>query len=76
MKTHLVSSPKMPFTHPVNILASLSALLVTISNTFFSDETQDITSVEQVTVYAIFEHNGVIAEHFVGVYPISKVVET
>ena len=33
-------------------------------------------SLEQMAVYATFEHNGVIAEHFVGIYPISKVVAT
>ena len=44
------------------------------STSFFSNETQDIISVEQMAVYATFEHNGVIVEHFVGIYPIVKVV--
>ena len=29
-----------------------------------------------MAVYAIFEHNDVISEHFVGFYPVSKVVGT
>ena len=44
--------------------------------TFFSDEAQNIISMEQIAVYATFEHNGVIAEHFAGIYSISKVVGT
>ena len=43
---------------------------------FFSDETQGITSVEQMAVYVTFEHNGVTAEHFVGIYSLSNVVGT
>ena len=85
VKTHLTSSPKNAiFTSP-NILASLSALLMTIKLpilaslrenhfTFFGDEIQDITSVDQMAVYATFEYNGVITKHFVGIYPLSKVV--
>ena len=52
---------------------SLLALLRLSYFTFFNDEMQDITSVEQMAVYGSFEHNGV-AEHFIGIYPISKVV--
>ena len=33
-------------------------------------------SVEQMAVYVTFEHNVVIVEHFVSIYPISKVVGT
>ena len=54
---------------------SLLALLRLSYFTFFNDEMQDITSVEQMAVYGSFEHNGV-AEHFIGIYPISKVVGT
>lgn len=39
---------------------------------FFSDETQDITPVEQMPVYVTFEHNDVIAETFANIYPIRK----
>ena len=55
---------------------SLLALLRKKIFHFLSDETQCIMSVEQMAVYAIFAHNDVITEHFVGFYPISKVVGT
>ena len=71
------------------MFASLFTLFITISKflsllaslrekhfTFFSDEAQNIISVEQIAVCATYEHNGVIAEHFAGIYPISKVVGT
>ena len=39
---------------------------------FFNDKTQYITS----AVYRNFGYNGRVAEHFIGIYPISKVVVT
>ena len=44
--------------------------------TFFNDETQDITSMEQMAIYATFNHQGTIKEHYVGIIPISKLVQT
>ena len=44
--------------------------------TFFSDETQDTTSSEQLAIYATFEHAGKIKEHFIGILPVSKLVGT
>ena len=41
---------------------------------FYSDETSDITSVEQFTIYATFDHHGLIKEHFIGIVPLSKLV--
>ena len=44
--------------------------------TFYSDETQDITSIEQLVIYATFLQDTVVKEHFVGLIPVSKVVGT
>ena len=88
VKTQLISSPKNAiytssqyigkFVNIFDVYIKLPLLASLRENqfTFFSDETQDITSVEQMAVYATFEHNGVIAEHFVVIYPLSKVVRT
>jgi hypothetical protein len=43
---------------------------------FYSDETSDITSVEQLAIYASFEHFGLVKEHFIGLLPLSKLVGT
>ena len=43
---------------------------------FFTDETSDITSVEQLAIYATFEHGGTVKEHFIGLLPLSKLVGT
>ena len=43
---------------------------------FLSDETQDITSIEQLAIYATFEHEGNIREHFTGILPLSQMVGT
>ena len=40
----------------------------------YKDETRDITSVEQMTICATFNHNNKISEHFVRLIPISKVI--
>ena len=86
MKTCFISSPKdVIYISPhyvgkfINIIDDyikfpLLASLTEKHFTFFSNETQHITSVEQMAVYATFKHNGVIAEHFVGIYLSSKVV--
>ena len=42
--------------------------------TFFTDETTDVTSIEQLAVYATFENQGIIKEHFIGLIPMSKLV--
>ena len=44
--------------------------------TFYNDESQDITSTEQMAIYGSFEHNKKVSEHFIGIYPISKLVGT
>ena len=44
--------------------------------TFFSDETQDITSIEQLATYTPFEHEGKIREQFIGILPFSQMVGT
>ena len=88
VKTQLISSPKNAictssqyigkFVKVFDVYIKLPLLASLRENhfTFFSDETQDITSVEQMAVYATFEHHGVIAEHFVFIYLLSKVVRT
>ena len=40
----------------------------------YNDKTQDITSVEQMAIYASFEYNGKISEHYVGILLLSKLV--
>ena len=40
----------------------------------YNDETQDIMSIEKMAIYASFEHNGKISEHYIGMLPISKLV--
>ena len=44
--------------------------------TFYSGETQDITSIEQLVIYATFLQDNAVKEHFVGLIPVSKVVGT
>lgn len=41
--------------------------------TSFNDKTQDMTSVEQMTVYRSFEDSSGVADHFLGIYSIKKV---
>ena len=43
---------------------------------FFSNETKDITSTEQLAIYATFEHKGKICKHFIGILPLSQMVGT
>ena len=42
----------------------------------YNDETQDISITEQMAIYATFEHNNHISEHFIGIMPISEMVES
>ena len=44
--------------------------------TFSCDKIQDITSFEQLALYATFIMNVEVEEHFIGLVPISKVVWT
>ena len=44
--------------------------------TFFNDETSDVTTTEQMTIYATFNYQGTIKEHYTGIIPISKLVGT
>ena len=44
--------------------------------TFSCDKIQDITSFEQLALYATFIMNGEVTEHFIGLIPISKVAAT
>ena len=41
---------------------------------FYTDETSDVTSIEQLAIYATFLRNQPISEHFIGLIPISKEV--
>ena len=41
---------------------------------FYTDETSDITSIEQPAIYATFLKNQSISEHFIGLIPASKAV--
>ena len=43
---------------------------------FSSNETQSITSMEQLAIYATFEHKGKICEHFNGFLPLSQMFVT
>ena len=41
---------------------------------FYMDETSDVTSIDQLAIYATFLRNQSISEHFLGLIPISKEV--
>ena len=41
---------------------------------FYTDETSDVTSIEQLAIYATFLRNQSISKHFIGLIPISKEV--
>ena len=41
---------------------------------FYTNETSDVTSIEQLAIYAKFLRNHSISEHFIGLIPISKEV--
>ena len=88
IKTHLLTAPK----NAVYISPPYIAKYIDIMNnylkepllaslqsgkyTLYNDETQDITSIEQMAIYATFKHNGSFSEHYVGIMPISQLVQT
>ena len=88
ISSHLIMAPKnVTYMSPeyiskyVTIMAEFvkKPLHSTMKNnkfTFYSDETQDITSIEQLVIYATFLQDTVVKEHFVGLIPVSKVVGT
>ena len=41
---------------------------------FYTDETSDVTSIEQLAIYATFLRNQSISKHFIGLIPKSKEV--
>ena len=41
---------------------------------FYTDETSDVTSIEQLAIYATFSRNQSISEHFIGLISTSKEV--
>ena len=41
---------------------------------FCSDETQDITLIEQLAIYAAFENKGKICKQFIGIFPLCQMV--
>ena len=88
VQTHLLSAPKnatymsaqyiAKYIDVINQYLEVPLLTSLRQNKFamYNDETRDITSVEQMAIYATFNHNGKISEHFVGIIPISKMVGT
>ena len=60
-------------------LPLLASLRTSGPFTFFNNETSQIsnfTMSEQMTIYATFNYQGTIKEHYVGIIPISKLVGT
>ena len=88
VETHLLNIPKNTnYMSPLFIAKYISIvnhyteepLLASLhinKYSLYNDETQDITSVEQMAIYASFEHNGKISEHYVGILLLSKLVGT
>ena len=89
ISSHLLTSPRnATYLSPeyvgkmVTVMADYekTPILCTLKNseyfTFYSDETADITSIEQLALYAAFDYDNVVSEHFVGLIPISKEVGT
>ena len=88
VKTHLLNAPgnamyllPLYISKYIDIMNSyIKELLLTPLRSgkfaLYNDETQDITSTEQMAIYATFKHNGTIREHFVGITLISKLVES
>ena len=54
--------------------ASLLASLRTGKYTLYNEETRDISSTKQMSIYAAFEHMNCISEHYLGILPISELV--
>ena len=88
VETHLLTAPKNAnYMSPLFIAKYISiinhyiekpllASLPANKYSLYNDETQDITSVEQMAIYISFKHNGKISEHYVGILPLSKLVGT
>ena len=88
LQTHLLTSPKnASYMSPdclqkyIKIMDDylkipLLAPLKSGHFAFFSDKKQDITSIKQLAIYATFEHEGKIREHFIGIFPLSQMVGT
>ena len=72
--TYLSSNSKMIEVIADYLKQPLLSALRTGNYTFYSDETTDITSIEQFSVYATFCVNNIVSEHFIGLIPISKEV--
>ena len=88
LQTHLLTSPKNAFYMLLDYLQKyikimddylkipLLASLKSGHFVVFNGETQDITSIEQLAIYATFEHEGQIHKHFIGILPLSQMVRT
>ena len=86
LQTHLLTSPKNAWYMSPDYLQKyiqimdnylkipLIASLRSMHFAFFSEEMQDITSIEQLAIYATFEHEAKICEHFIGILPLSQMV--
>lgn len=55
---------------------SLQATMKDKQCTLYSNETQNITSTEQIAIYTTFTQGHVVKEYFICLIPISKVVQT
>ena len=84
---HLLTSPKnVTYFSPtyvakyINIMNKYikAALLKLLINgqfyTFHNDETQDISTTEQLAIYSTYEHNNKFSEHYLGIIPNSQLV--
>lgn len=85
LKTPFLSSLKNTYISPVYISKYIGViddyltlpLLASLREkhlTSITDETTNITFIEQVVLYATFEHNNETKEDFIGINPISKVL--
>ena len=84
VKTHLLNAPgnvmyllPLYISKYIDIMNSyikelLLASLRSGKFALYNDETQDITSTEQMAIYATSKHNGTIGERFVGIIPVRK----
>ena len=43
---------------------------VVVAHLFLKNETSDITTTEQMTIYATFNYQRTIKEHYVGIMPV------
>ena len=82
ISSHLLTAPRnATYLSPVYVAKMVSVMADYIKTpilcTFvYSDETADITSIEQLAIYAAFDYDNVVSEHFIGLIPISKEVGT